>query len=514
MNRITIDPITRLEGHGRIDLFLDEDGNLSDCSLVVPELRGFEKFLEGRPVEELPRITPRICGVCPEAHHAASAKAVDAVFGVTPPPAAQVIRRLQYSAFVAGDHATHFYALGGPDFIVGPDAPPAERNLLGVVRKVGPALAKKVVGMRGLAHEVAELLGGRRVHPVGMLAGGQSARVSEETAARLRVIGDAMTEFALETQEIFAQVVLGNPAYLEMIRSAGYRNETYYMALVDDEDRVEDYDGALRVVGPDGALHARFDPADYLAHLAEHVEPWTYMKFPYLRTPGWQGLTDGSGSGLYRVGPLGMLNAAVGMQTPRAQVHFEKMFETLGGQPVHETLAFHWARIIEMLQASEMVQRLSRDERLTEPVVRALPERTPREGVGCVEAPRGVLIHHYVTDSEGRVERANLIVGTNHNHGPLQLSVKRAAEALIRAGEVPAEPVLNRVEMAFRAYDPCLACATHALPGALPVPLHVVNPDGTRRCTLRRSAGGRGVPAGAVEVETPDSNPSSGEGRP
>ncbi len=501
MKRLSIDPITRLEGHGRIDLFLDDDGHLADCYLVIPELRGFEKFLEGRPVEELPRITPRICGVCPEAHHAASAKAVDAVYGVTIPPAARLIRQLQYNAFVAGDHATHFYALGGPDFIVGPDAPPAERNLLGVVKKVGAALATKVVAMRARSHEVAQMLGGRRVHPVGMMPGGQARAVTPEMQSRLQEIGEFLVEFALETQTIFADIVLGNPAYVDLIRSEAYRNETYYMSLVDADDRVEHYDGHLRVVGPDGALVARFDPADYLEHIAEHVEPWTYMKFPFLRKVGWAGMADGPGSGVYRVGPLGMLNAAQGMQTLRAQAEYEKLYETLGGTPVHHTLAFHWARIIEMLQAAELVQRLSRDEALTEPVVRVVPDRTPTEGVGCVEAPRGVLLHHYVTDANGMVERANLIVGTNHNYGALQLSVRRAAEGLIQGGDVPPEPVLNQIEMAFRAYDPCLACATHALPGALPLPVHVHEPGGERRCTIRRSLGGRGVPAGAVEVE-------------
>ncbi len=500
MRRLSIDPITRLEGHGRIDLFLDDEGRLADCYLVVPELRGFEKFLEGRPVEELPRITPRICGVCPEAHHAASVKAVEAVYGITPPPAAQRLRALQYNAFVAGDHATHFYALGGPDFIVGPDAPPAERNLLGVIRKVGPALAKQVVAMRDHCHEVAERLGGRRVHPVGMVPGGQSVAATSETQARLREIGDALVEFALQTQTIFAEHVLGNPAYVDLIRSEAYRHETYYLSLVDEQDRVTHYDGQLRVIGPDGALVDRFAPERYLDHLAEHVEPWSYMKFPYLKRVGWQGLQDGAGSGLYRVGPLGMLNGAVGMQTLRAQAEYEKLYETLGGAPAHHTLAFHWARIIEMLQAAELVARLARHEELTDPRVRVPVESTPREGVGCVEAPRGVLIHHYVTDREGFVERANLLVGTNHNHGGLQLSVRRAAEALIEGGEVPPEPVLNQIEMAFRAYDPCLACATHALPGALPLPIHVIEPDGRRRHTIRRSPGGRGVPAGAVEV--------------
>jgi F420-non-reducing hydrogenase large subunit len=490
MRKISIDPITRLEGHGRIDLFQDDEGNVAECFLVIPELRGFEKFLEGRPVEELPRITCRICGVCPEAHSTCSAKAVDAVYGVKIPPAAELIRRLQYNAFCAGDHATHFYALGGPDFILGPNAPPAERNLLGVIKKVGPELAGKVIEMRKQTHEVAELLGGRRIHPVGMLAGGQSRAVTPEMRKRLQEIGDYLVTFAQATQDIFADIVLGSSDYVDLIRSDAYRSETYYMSLVNDADQVDVYNGHLRVVGPDGALLSRFSPRDYLEHVAEHVEPWSYMKFPFLKQVGWAGLTDGPASGVYRVGPLGMLNAAVGMQTPLAQAEYEKLYDTLGGKPVHATLAYHWARIIEMLQCAELVARYARDERLTDPHVRTVPQGTPHEGVGCVEAPRGILIHHYETDPAGMIRRTNLIVGTNHNHAPIQLSVKRAAQALLEGNPAPAEPLLNQVEMAFRAYDPCLACATHALPGRLPLTVCVYGPDARLRRRITRLPNG------------------------
>jgi F420-non-reducing hydrogenase large subunit len=486
MKQISIDPITRLEGHGRIDLFQDDDGNVTECYLVIPELRGFEKFLEGRPVEEMPRITCRICGVCPEAHSTCSAKAVDAVYGVTLPPTAELIRRLQYNAFSAGDHATHFYALGGPDFILGPDAPPAERNLLGVIKKVGAELAGKVIEMRKQAHEVAEMLGGRRIHPVGMVAGGQSRAVTPEMQQRLAQIGDYLVEFSQTTQDIFADIVLGNSGYVELIQSDAYRSETHYMSLVNDDDQLDVYDGHLRVVSPDGELVARFHPSEYLEHIAERVEPWSYMKFPYLKQVGWKGLTDGAASGVYRVGPLGMLNAARSMQTPLAQAEYEKFYDTLGGKPVHATLAYHWARIIEMLQCAELVQRFSRDERLTDPHVRDIPQATPTTGVGCVEAPRGILIHHYETDAAGMIRKANLIVGTNHNHAPIQLSVKRAAQALLKGNSDPAEPLLNQIEMAFRAYDPCLACATHALPGRLPLMVCLYGPQAQLRRRITR----------------------------
>jgi len=447
--KISIDPITRLEGHGRIDIFLNDDGQVQDCYLVIPELRGFENFLVGRPVEELPRITPRICGVCPEAHHAASAKAVDAVYGMTIPPTAELIRRLQYNAFVAGDHATHFYALGGPDFIMGPDAPPETRNLLGVIRKVGRDIATKVIRMRKEAHEVTEMLGGRTVHPVAMLPGGQSKPVTRDMQKRLVEIGSFMVDFAMFTQKLFADIVLARPEYLDLINSPDFKLETYYLAQVNENNEPDVYDGTIRVVDPGGEEVCQYHPSEYLDHIGEHVVSWSYLKVPFLKKIGWRGFREGKESGVARVAPLGMLNASEHMQTPRAQEERQKMFDTFGRKPVHATLAYHWARIIEMLQCAELVQAYAGDEDLTSPDIRILPSKTPHEGVGVVEAPRGLLTHHYVTDDKGIVQKVNLI-----------------------------EPLLNTIEMAFRAYDPCFACATHALPGRLPLKINLFSPDG------------------------------------
>ena len=486
MRRISIDPITRLEGHGRIDIFLDDFGDVDECYLVIPEIRGFEKFVEGRPIEELPRITSRICGVCPEAHHTASAKAVDAAYAVEIPEAAEIIRRLQYNAFVAGDHATHFFALGGPDFVIGPFAPPAERNLIGVIRKVGLELAKKVIRIRKEAHEVSEMLGGKRIHPVGMIAGGQSKAVTREMQERLVEIAGFMVEFSMLTQKIFAETVLANKYYVDLILSNAFSNRTYYMSLVNEKNQPDLYDGEIRVVDPDGRQFCKYRASDYLSHIAEHVEPWTYLKFPFLKEVGWKGFEDGRASGIYRVAPLGMLNAAECMQTPLAQAEYEKMYETLGGRPVHATLAYHWARIIEMLQCSELALRHARDERITDPEVRVIPTRTPHEGIGVVEAPRGILIHHYEADEKGIVQRANLIVGTTNNHAPIQLSVKKAAQRLLGGGKEPREALLNMIEMAFRAYDPCLACATHSLPGEMAMEVKIHGPDRKLLHTLRR----------------------------
>jgi F420-non-reducing hydrogenase large subunit len=490
VTRISIDPITRLEGHGRIDLFLDDTGACESAFLVIPELRGFEKFLEGRPVEEMPQLTARICGVCPEAHHAAAAKAADAVYAVEIPEAAEVARRLQYNAFMAGDHATHFFALGGPDFIVGPNAPAAERNVIGVMKKVGPEIGGRVIRMRKEAHEVSELLGGRRIHPVGMVPGGISQRVSAETAERLQDIGAFMVEFAQEALGLFSSIVLENQRLRGMVLSEGYISRTSYLALVNDKNQPDAYDGHVRIVDPTGKEVVRYHPSDYLQHFAERVEPWSYLKLPYLKRYGWHGISDEMAGALVRTGPLGSLNAAESMQTPLAQAEFERFFETFGGGPVHNTLAFHWARLIEMLQAAELVQQYANDERLTSPDVRTVPTGIAREGVGCVEAPRGLLTHHYTTDEKGIVQSANLIVGTTYQYPSIQLSVQRIAKALVRPGVELTEPIMNCIEMAFRAYDPCFGCATHALPGSGPLEVRMIRPDGVLHESLRRTGDG------------------------
>ena len=488
--RISIDPITRLEGHGRIDLFLDDAGSVESAFLVIPELRGFEKFLEGRPIEEMPQITSRICGVCPEAHHAAAAKAADAVYNLEIPVAAEVARRLQYNAFMAGDHATHFFALGGPDFIVGPNAPAAERNIIGVIKKVGPELAGSVIRMRKEAHEVAELLGGRRIHPVGMVPGGVSRPVTAETAARLREIGRFMVEFALEAIGVFDTFVMSNPRLRAMVLSEGYVSRTSYMALVNEKNQPDAYDGHVRVVDSTGNEVLRYHPSEYLDHFAERVEPWSYLKLPYLKRAGWHGISDQFAGAIVRTGPLGSLNASIGMQTPLAHGEYERFFQILGGKPVHNTLAFHWARLIEMLQCAELVERLAADERLVDTEVRTLPTDTPREGVGTVEAPRGLLTHHYKTDENGIVTSANLIVGTTYQYPAIQLSVQKIAKALVRPGVELTEPIMNCIEMAFRAYDPCFGCATHALPGAGPLEVRTFRLDGSLHDAIRRTPDG------------------------
>ncbi|KPJ59314.1 MAG: F420-nonreducing hydrogenase [Latescibacteria bacterium DG_63] len=473
MKKVSIDPITRLEGHGKIEIFLDDKGNVANAYLQVPELRGFEKFCEGRPVEEVARITPRICGVCPEAHHMASQKTCDAVFHVDPPSAAKKLRELLYSAFYVADHSTHFYILAAPDFVVGPTAPPAERNILGLIAKVGIEAGKTVINARAMGHEIVGMLGGKIIHPVSGLPGGVAKGLNNEERDRCIEIGKSLVEFGKFTFKIFEDVVLKNKAYVDLILSDTFTHKTYYMGLVDKNNKVNFYDGDVRVVDTTGKEFARFSCADYLDHIAEHVEPWSYLKFPYLKKVGWKGFVDGQDSGVYRAAPLARLNVSEGMSTPLAQEEYEKMYSTLGGKPVHQTLATHWARIIEIMNAAEIVLKLAEDPEITSTDIRTIPKETPTEGVGVVEAPRGILFHHYKTDEKGIVEKANLIVGTTNNYAPICMSIKKAAQGLITAGTKITEGVLNQVEMAFRAYDPCLGCATHDLSGKLPLEVRI-----------------------------------------
>jgi F420-non-reducing hydrogenase large subunit len=476
MNRITIDPITRLEGHGKIEIFLDEDGEVANAYLQIPELRGFEQFCVGRPAEEMPRITNRICGVCPEAHHMASTKALDALFDVEPSSAVKKLREMFYSAFYVTDHTVHFYALGGPDFILGPDAPAAERNILGVIHKVGVDIGKQVIACRTRNHHVIKMLGGRGVHPVAGLPGGWSKSIDEDERQEIEKIAEENVAFALFSLKIFDDIVLKNQAYVDLILSDAFTHHTYYMGVVDEQNQVNFYDGMVRVVDPNGKEFVKYAAKDYAQHLAEHVEPWTYLKFPYLKNVGWQGFVDGPDSGIYCATPLSRLNAADAMATPAAQEAYEKMYETLGSkkengcyQPIHFRLATHWARLIELLYAAERMLELARDPEITDPNMRITVSNIPSEGVGCVEAPRGTLTHHYQTDENGILTRVNLIVGTTNNYAPISMSIKKAAQSMIKKGVEVTDGLLNTIEMAFRNYDPCMSCATHSLPGQMPL---------------------------------------------
>ncbi len=468
MRKISIDPNTRLEGHGKVEIILDDDGNVKDAYFQVVEFRGFEKFCEGRHVEELPRITPKICGVCPGAHHMASTKACDAVFEVEPTETAKKLREIFYNAHVIHSHMLHFYALSLPDLLL-MSADAKERNIFGLLNVLGKEVVAEAIECRGYAQKIQEMLAGHPIYPVFGLPGGVSKPLEEEDRKKIEEMAKKLVEFGKKGLEIFENHVLKNEEILELIKERDvYYQETNYLGLVDENGCVNFYDGILKAVDPEGNIICTFEAKDYLDYIAEHVEPWSYVKFPYLKQIGWKGLVEGKGSGIYRVNALARLNVADGMATPLANEAYKAMFEFFGKKPVHNILAYNWARLIEILYGAERILELVQDEEVTSKDVRNIPKKKPSEGVGVVEAPRGVLIHHYVTDSHGVVEKVNLIVATVQNNPAINLSIKKAAQNLIKNGKVDGK-ILNMIEMAVRAYDPCLACASHALPGSMPL---------------------------------------------
>jgi F420-non-reducing hydrogenase large subunit len=483
--RITIEPITRLEGHGRIDIFLDDNGNVEWAYFRVPEFRGFEKFCEGRPAEEMPVITQKICGVCPTAHHIASTKALDDLFKVEPAPAAKKIRELVYNVFMYEDHLLHFYFLGGPDFIVGPDAPKGERNILGVIAKVGGEIGKKVIDIRKRARGINALVSGSPLYPVCGLPGGVSKALTEADRESIKSITKDLVEFAKFTLKVFDDIVIKNKAYYDIITSDTYFHKTYYMGLVDEKNKVNFYEGKIRVVDQEGKEFVKFEAGDYLEHLEETVMPWSYLKILYLKNVGWKGFVDGKESGVYRVAPLARLNASCGMSTPLAQEEYERMFDVLGGKPAHNTLAYHWARLVEVLYAAEKIEEVIHAPELTDSHVRNIPTRSPDEGIGVCEAPRGTLFHHYKTDTRGLLQKVNLVVATQNNAAAICMSIEKAARNLIKGGKV-SDGILNSIEMAFRAYDPCLACATHSIQGEMPLIVNIFDKDRALLKEIRR----------------------------
>jgi F420-non-reducing hydrogenase large subunit len=478
MKQITIDPVTRLEGHGKIEIFCNDDGSVENVYFQVPELRGFEKFCEGRPIEEVSQIVTKICGVCPGCHHMAAGKAADMVFGVEPPPAAKKLRELFYMAHFVHSHIAHFYALGAPDFVVGPDAPKSERNILGVIGKVGKEIGTEVIKQRRRAQEIQALLGGHQTHVVMNVPGGVRKGLNEEQRKDIEEKARGFIEFSKFSMKIFNDIVLANQQYVDLILNGPYSLNIHSMGLVDANNKVNFYDGKVRVVDTQGNELYKYSPTEYRDFIAERVEPWSYLKFPYLKKIGWKGFVEGQDSGVYQATPLSRLNASDGMATPVAQEEYERMYSTLGGKPVNATLAMHWARLIELIYAAEHCLELATDPEITSQDLRAKIDKVPTEGVGIVEAQRGTLTHHYWTDERGIVTRANLIVGTTNNHAAISMSIKKAAQGLINKGEDVTEGILNKVEMAFRAYDPCFSCATHHLPGQMPLVVNFRDLDG------------------------------------
>jgi F420-non-reducing hydrogenase large subunit len=472
--RITIDPITRLEGHGKIEIFLNDDGSVKDTYFQIPELRGFERFVVGRPIEELPRIMTRICGVCPACHHLASAKAMDGCFGKEVPPLAHNLRDMYYHAHYIHSHIAHFYALAAPDFVCGPDADPAVRNILGVVAKVGLAIGSAVIKARAQAQSIQQIIGGRATHLVWCIPGGVTKGLKKEELEQIKPMVKNLYDFALFSLKLFKDVVLANPAYVELILKGPYTLDVHNMGLVDENNALNFYDGKVRVVDFNGQEICKYAPEDYSSYIAEHVEPWSYLKFPYLRKRGWQGFVEGIDSSLYCATPLSRLNVADRMATPKAQEAYEEMYRTLGGKPCKALMAAHWARLVEMVQNAEMLQHYCDDPEITGDRFRVVPQRITGEGVGIVEAMRGTLTHHYTCDKNGICTSANLIVGTTNNNAPIHMVTKKAAQYAIQPGKEPTQGILNLIEMAFRAFDPCYSCATHSLPGQMPLEVRIL----------------------------------------
>jgi F420-non-reducing hydrogenase large subunit len=385
---------------------------------------------------------------------------------------------MYYSAHYVHSHTAHFYALAAPDFVVGPDADPAKRNILGVIEKVGIPVAGEVLKHRRIAQDLQIMIGGRSTHPVWTLPGGVSKGVTQEQRPEIVENARSLVEFAQFSLRLFEDVVLQNKAYLDLVLSDVYELDTYWIGTVDGHNHVNFYHGDHRVVDPQGKEVFRYKDHEYLDYIAERVEKFSYLKFPFLKKVGWQGFTEGTASGVYQATPLSRLNAADGMATPLAQEQYEKMYRTLGGKPVKKLLATHWARLIEMLFAAERLLELAEDPEITSKDYRTIPTAVPEEGVGIVEAPRGILTHHYKTDANGLVTQANIVVGTTNNHAPISLAIKKAAQRLIQPGKQIGQGMLNMIEMAFRIYDPCFSCATHSLPGEMPMEVTVYDAKG------------------------------------
>jgi len=476
MKQIVIQPVTRIEGHAKISIQLDDQGNVADARVNVVELRGFERFCIGRPVEELPRIVCRICGVCPWAHHLASSKACDAVFGVDIPSAAKKLRELAYMGHMMHSHMLHFFILSGPDFVMGPDADYSVRNVVGVIQKV-PDIAKRVVRARYLAQMMTQVLGGKAIHPDVSVPGGWSKPATKEEIDKVKDMAKECLDFATFAIDFAKKEIF--PKYLDAVKTLA-KIETGFLGTVKD-GALNLYDGNFRMMTPDGK-YEDFPVEKYLDYIGEHVEPWSYLKFPYYKKVGQFSMALDNPVGIYRTNALARINVCDRIPTPLAQKELEE-FRAQFGRPAQLTLLYHWARLIETVYSAERAMELLNDPEITDPNTRKAV--TPRAGcgVGSVEAPRGTLIHDYETDEKGIVTNCNIIVGTTHNNAPINMSVKRTAIDLIKNGAYD-QGLLNKVEMTIRAYDPCLSCATHELDGRIGVKIDILDASGEKVATL------------------------------
>jgi len=462
-NTIVVNPITRIEGHGKITVDLADDGSVDNVRFHVTQYRGFEVFSKGRDFREMPVITPRICGICPVSHHLASAKACDAILGVTLPAPAAKLREVMHMGQFIQSHALSFFHLSSPDLLFGFDADPAVRNVAGLAKEY-PELAVAGIGMRKYGQEIIKTLGGKKVHPWHSIPGGvnRSLRTEEK---------DSMLESLPAHKENLRKALGLVKNYLAENAELAARFatlETSYLGLVKDGN-LELYDGRIRLKSPRGRITDEFDDKDYCTYIGEHVEEWSYLKFPFYRPLGFP-------QGSYRVGPLGRLNACEDISTPEASAELTAFRKTTEDGIVHYTLYYHYARLIEILYAMERLEELLLDPDVLKSDLHITGDVSNREGVGVVEAPRGTLIHHYEVDEKGVIERANLIVATGHNNYAMNRGVEQVARDYITGPDVK-EGALNRMEHVIRCYDPCLSCSTHAV-GKMPLLLEIRNSEG------------------------------------
>jgi NAD-reducing hydrogenase large subunit len=469
---LTIEPISRIEGHGMITVVVEDDGSVSDAKFHVTQFRGFEKLCEGRPYYEMPSITERICGICPVSHSLASGKACDAILGVHPPETAILLRRLLNCGEYIQSHALSFFYLSSPDLLLGMDSDPAKRNIVGIIEAY-PELARDGIRLRKIGQQIIELISGKRIHPAWVVPGGVNAPLSPEHR-------DAMLQMVPEALEIITRTLTMFKKSLENYREeiATFANfPTLFMGMVDADGNLEHVYGKLRIIDAKGHLIAdSIDPADYREYLGEAAENWSYLKAPYYKPLGYP-------EGIYRVGPAARLNVCNGCGTPLADQEWAE-FRSLERGPVMSSFFNHYARLIEILFSIETMEKILRHPALLSPRVRAFAQPNFLEGTGCVEAPRGTLIHHYRVDENGLMTWANLLVATGNNNLAMNRGVLQVAKRFITGSEVP-EGALNRLEAVIRAFDPCLSCSTHAL-GKMPLLVEFRKPDGTLLNTLQR----------------------------
>lgn len=469
---IHIEPVTRIEGHGKIAIHLDDAGQVSDAKFHVTEFRGFEKFCEGRTFPEMPGITMRICGICPVSHMLASAKACDAIFATRLPPTAVKLRRLINHAQYTQSHALSFFHLSAPDLLLGMESDPASRNVIGLI-KANPEVGRKAIRLRQFGQEIIRRITGKSVHPSWAAPGGVREPLTSEV--RDYILQNLPEAFA--TTEIALNILKDN--YKNFTKEVASYGDfpSLFIGLVSLDGGLEHYDGLLRVMDADGKILQPGLPLDrYREIIAEAVEPWSYLKFPYYKPYGY-GNGNGDVPGLYRVGPLARLNICDFAGTPRADAEL-KLFRALGkeGKPVSSSFHFHYARLIEIMFSLERIAELMDDPGIMDTHIRAHGGVNEFRGVGIMEAPRGTLIHEYEVNEDGILTKANLLVATGNNNLAMNKTVKQIAQAYISGSKIT-EGLLNRVEHGIRLYDPCLSCSTHAV-GQMPLHVQVFGPDG------------------------------------